>query len=676
MNIAVVGGGPAGLYFALQAAGTNRVDLWERNPADATYGWGVVFSEETIDELRQVDYPSFAALSRHLLRWSNIEIRRGDERIVSTGHGFTAIARKALLEVLQERCRAVGVNLRFQEQAPTDLIDNYDLVVAADGVNSVWREERLAVWRTRRVIHPTKYIWFGTDFAFDGFTFIFEDTQHGLFQVHGYPYQANASTFIVECREEAWIAAGLDHASEDDSIIFCEKVFADHLGGHHLFSNHSTWLSFVTMHNRIWRQHRLVLLGDAAHTAHFSIGSGTKLAMEDAIALNQALADFEHLDQALASYQVTRQPPVSRFQEAAMDSSRYFSSVQRYWRFPVEQFAFNLLTRSGRVSHLDMEKRDPVLTAAVDSRLAGTTLLRPPRPASTPLDVGGLRLPNRIAVTAPDLNTTVSPGAGLVVLDELAVSAEGRVTLDSPEISQDSEKIQNWIAAVKSTGAVAAASIAHGGRRAGCLPRRFGADRPVRPLRPLLAAAAIPYTSRHATPRVLGNSDRDRVTTDFVNAATLAFQSGFEILIIDCAKGYLLGGFLSPLSNPDRDQVTFPLQLVTAVRDVWTGPLAVRLSMSDWAAGGVSEAVGLEQAKEFASVGLDFIWVTAGGTVANEKPPYRRRYVAPLADTVRNEIPIPVMVGGAITTMDEVDTLLAAGKADICLLDPYLYRAI
>ena len=404
MRIGVLGGGPAGLYFALlakRADPAHELTVVERNAPDATFGWGVVFSEETLGALRDADYPSYVEITDTFARWSAIDVVYGGRTVRSGGHVFSAIARKRLLEILQRRCREVGVELAFQQEAADlERFADRDLVVAADGVNSTARRLLAKHLRPTLDVHRSKFIWFGTDLPLDAFTFIFRSTEHGMFQVHAYPFDADTSTFIVECTEATWRAAGLDQAGESESIAFCQDLFAPELGGHKLLSNRSLWISFVTVRCQSWHHGNVVLLGDAAHTAHFTIGSGTKLAMEDAVALGQALQRHPAaLEAAFTDYELERQPVVERFQEAARDSASWFENVRRYDGFDPVQFACNLLTRSGRIGHLELTRRDPGFAAAVDRRFADRppTLLAPP-PLFAPLGQRSVTLANRVAL--------------------------------------------------------------------------------------------------------------------------------------------------------------------------------------------------------------------------------------------------------------------------------------
>ena len=521
MKIAVVGAGPSGLYFAVLMArsGGHDVTVFERNPRGATYGWGVVFSEGTLTELAEVDYLTYLDLERSLVHWSAIDIRRPDSTIRSYGHGFSAISRHTLLRVLEDRAEELGVTLKFDieigagDLGPSDLgpsdrgtgdVGDFDLVVAADGVNSGLRLHHQNSFQPTVHPHPTRYVWLGAPFAFDAFTFIFAPTPAGLFQAHAYPYDEHGSTFIVETTEETWRRSGMDEAGEDESAAFCAKLFADHLDGSPLRSNRSQWNRFITLSNRHWyllepENPPLVLIGDAAHTAHFSIGSGTKLAMEDAAGLYQALnARPESIRSALAIYEAERQPAVARFQEAARDSARYFESVERHLQLQPATFAFNLLTRSGRMTHLDMERRDPALTIAADRVIAGVEHgeVVPP-PSQTALMLGGLTLPNRLVADFDG-----SAGEGLLLTPTIAVDQIGRSHPGSPVIGPGAARYS------RKQGAAIALVIGHAGARAATRPPEDGLDRQLRVGGwEAVACSPIPYT-RH-----IGFRGRCRRTT-------------------------------------------------------------------------------------------------------------------------------------------------------------------
>ena len=709
MRIGVLGGGPAGLYFALlakRADPSHEVTVVERNAPDATFGWGVVFSEETLGALRDADHPSFVEISDAFARWSAIDVVYGGRTVRSRGHVFSAIARKRLLEILQRRCRDVGVELAFHTDVPgLDAFAGSDLLVAADGVNSTARRLLAEQLRPTVDVHRTRYVWFGTDLVLDAFTFVFRATEHGMFQVHAYPFDAHTSTFIVECTEATWRRAGLEDAGEEESIAFCQELFAPELAGHKLLSNRSLWTSFVTVRCASWHHGEVVLLGDAAHTAHFTIGSGTKLAMEDAVALANALQ--RHPGDRLAAmtdYELERQPVVERFQEAARASATWFEDVRRYDGFDPVQFAFNLLTRSGRIGHLELTKRDARFVATVDRFLAGTPAALVPRPPLlTPLRQREVTIPNRVAVAvvgeddADDQGglaeaaerrhlDAAAAGPGVVVSELVAVAPDGRVTPGTPGLWEESHAAP-WArvaAAARRRGTRLAVRLGHAGRRGATRPRRRGVDRPLAGDGwPLLAASAIPYGRGSATPRAMRRADMERVTGDFARAARLAGAAGADVLLLDLAHGYLLGGYLSPLANrrddehggPLEGRLRFPLEVVDAVRAAWPPerPLWAALAASDWAPGGIEPDEAVQAAVALAGHGCELLQVTAGQATAAGRPDYGRFFLVGWSDLVRNEAGVATMVGGNLTTADEVDTILAAGRADLCLLDPRYY---
>jgi anthraniloyl-CoA monooxygenase len=709
MRIGVLGGGPGGLYFALlakRADPAHEVTVVERNAPDATFGWGVVFSEETLGALRDADHPSFVEIGDAFARWSAIDVVYGGRTVRSRGHVFSAIARKRLLEILQRRCREVGVELAFHTEVPgLDAFAGSDLVVAADGVNSTARRLLAEQLRPTLDVHRSRYVWFGTDLVLDAFTFVFRATEHGMFQVHAYPFDAHTSTFIVECTEATWRRAGLEAAGEEESIAFCQELFAPELAGHKLLSNRSLWTSFVTVRCASWHHGEVVLLGDAAHTAHFTIGSGTKLAMEDAVALAGALQRHpgDRLA-ALTDYELERQPVVERFQEAARASATWFEDVRRYDGFDPVQFAFNLLTRSGRIGHLELTKRDARFVATVDRFLAGTPEALVPRPPLlTPLRQREVTVPNRVAVAVVGTDDAdggrlgraaerrhldaAGAGAGVVVSELAAVAPDGRVTPGTPGLWEEAHA-EAWArvaAAARRHGTRLALRLGHAGRRGATRPRRQGVDRPLAEGGwPLLAASAIPYGRGSATPRAMERADMERVTGEFARAARLTAAAGVDVLLLDLAHGYLLGGFLSPLANrrddehggPLEGRLRFPLEVVDAVRAAWPAerPLWAALAASDRATGGIEPDEAVRAAVALAEHGCELLQVTAGQATAADRPDYGRLYLVGWSDLVRNEAGVATMVGGNLTTADEVDTVVAAGRADLCILDPRYYQ--
>ncbi|MGB3438239.1 MAG: FAD-dependent monooxygenase [Actinophytocola sp.] len=676
MRVSIVGAGPSGLYLAilLRKAG-HEVSIVERNAPDATFGWGVVFSEETLGALRDADYATYLEITDSFARWTSIDIRYRGEVLRSSGHTFSAIKRVHLLTILQARCRELGVALEFGTEVSASA--PADLVVAADGANSTLR--RSADFGTSSTPQGCKYVWFGTDLVLDAFTFVFRETEHGLFQVHAYPFDEHTSTWIVETTEATWRRAGLDRMSEEDSMAFCQSLFAQELGEHRLMSNRSVWLDFPLVRNESWHQGNLVLIGDAAHTAHFSIGSGTKLAMEDAIALANAFVRHpSDVESALVDYELERQPVVERFQQAAGDSAAYFGRVGSHLSLAPIQFAANLLTRSGRISHANLTQRDARFTRVLDAWFAadaaGTPLVPgavAPPPMFTPLRVGDVTLRNRVVRAAPDLPAAARAGAGLVLTGFVAVSESGRTTPACPVLDE------SWAPVVKEVhdaGALAGVRLGHAGRR-GATRASAGVDVPLADGWPLLSASPLPYTPFSAVPAELADGDMALVRDDFVAAARRAVDAGFDVLELDLADGYLLASFLSPLTNHRADvygaePLRFPLSVVDAVRAAWPGLLVARLTVTDWARRGTTVEQGIEHARAVASHGVDLVHVRAGHTTATSRPEYRRGYLTTLSDRVRHEAGVATLVGGYLTTPDEVNTVVAAGRADLCLFEP------
>ena len=651
MRIAVVGGGPAGLYFSVLMArsGGHQVELFERNPPNATYGWGVVFSEGTLTELAGGHAALFEDLDRALVRWSTISICRPESVVRVTGQPFAAIDRKSLLSILGRWALVHGIIPNYESEFQPGDEMGFDLVVAADGINSAWRRRFPETFQPEERVHPTRYIWLGLERALPGFTFVFEATPAGLFQAHAYPYGPEESTFIVETTEETFQASDLEGATEEQSIRFGEKLFADFLVGARLRSNRSQWLRFVTLRSRRWFRAEgvpVVLVGDAAHTAHFSIGSGTKLAMEDAAALHLALLAYpDDIASALVTYQANRQPPVARFQEAALDSAGYFERVSNLMELPASAFALNLLTRSGRVSYLDVERSDPELVAEVGRSSSPDRSLAVP--ALTSFTLGHTRFRNRLV------------GAGGFSLSPpVAVSADGRSFPLHP-----TTVVGEWEGIV----------LTHAGPRASCRPPASGLDRP------LLAggwetisSSPISYTTFHPPSRPMTPGDMERVIGDFVEGS-LSAAGRATLLMIDAAQGNLLASFISPLTNRRLDEyggsvdarLRFPLAVISAVRDVWKATLAVRFSATDFAPGGTTEDEAVIVAQALAAHGVELVEVCGGGAVAEYEPPYRRGYLLPLASLIRLRAHVPVLVGGGLNTLDDVNTAVGSGRADL-----------
>ncbi len=681
MKIITVGGGPGGLYASLllaKADPSRDITLYERNARGATYGWGVVFSDRTLSSFREADAETYEQIIDAFVMWDVIEVRVDDSVVRCGGQVFSGISRRALLEILNQRCEELGVVLRFGTEFDRTASDPPDLLIAADGIRSALREADKDVFRPRISKGRSRYIWFGTTCPFDSFTFIFRRSEHGLFQAHVYPFDGEMSTFIVECDETTWRRAGLDTADETESIAFCSGMFADDLAGHPLMSNQSDWLTFATLRTRSWWHDNLVLLGDAAHTAHFSIGSGTKLAMEDAIALARVLDQHDTRDAALAAYELERKAIVGRFQEAAAQSRDYFESTSRHIELQPEQFIFHLLTRSGRVDYDELRLKDAGLIDRVDrwfSAQAGSRTLVAPPPVLAPVTIGGARLDNRI-VDIPHSSNGGATGAGLSIVGDVCVSEAGRITPESPVLYLE-EHVGPWKRLTEQGGMKVAVRLLHAGRRGATRPRTEGLDRPLAQGWPLIAPSAIAYGS-NSKPRQMHRPDMDGVRDAFVFSAGLASKAGFDVVGIDMARGYLLGGFISPVTNRRDDRyggdlmrrLRFPLEVFAAVRSAWTGPLFASVCASDEVRGGTRLEDALVLASALKDGGCDLIEVTTGYTVPNDRIRYDPYSLPSLADRIRNECDIPVLIARPVASVNRINTLVASGRTDLCVLLP------
>ncbi|MBP2473019.1 anthraniloyl-CoA monooxygenase [Crossiella equi] len=722
MRIAVIGGGPGGLYFAALARQLNsghEITVWERNAADDTFGFGVVFSDETLGGIEHADPVVHQAMQREFARWDDIDVHYRGQVITSGGHGFAAMSRRRLLQVLHQRCQDVGVRLRLSTAAPDveRLLAEHDLVVAADGVNSAVRARYAEVFRPTVEPRRCRYMWLGTDRVFPAFLFDVRETPHGVMQVHGYPYDDKGSTFIVEMHEDVWRRAGFDGfhredlppgASDERSIAVLRELFADVLDGHELHANNSRWVTFGTVRNETWRHGNLVLLGDAAHTAHFSIGSGTKLAMEDALALAACLHEESTVDAALAAYEAERRPVVLSTQRAAQASLEWFENLGAYTHQDPEQFAFNILTRSRRVTYDNLRLRDPEFVARVDAWFAGSGEVVPPM--FQPFRLGGLELSNRVVVSPMDTYSAVDGtptdfhlvhlggralgGAGLVMTEMVCVSASGRITpgcagLYRPEHEVAWRRVVDFVHG--SSGAKIGVQLGHSGRKGSTRVMWEGMDDPLPTGNwPVVGPSALPYAPSGQVPKALDRAELLLVREQFVDAARSAARAGFDLLELHCAHGYLLSSFLSPLANQRTDEyggclanrLRYPLEVFDAVRAAWPveRPMTVRISATDWAEGGIGVEDALAIAAAFAEHGAAGIDVSTGQVVSHERPAYGRSYQTPFADRIRNEVGrahgVAVIAVGAISSADDVNSILLAGRADLCALGrTHLYDA-
>lgn len=721
MRISCIGGGPASLYFAIlmkKACPEARITVVERNRPDDTFGWGVVFSDETLSGFEAADAESYREIRRAFAYWGDIDTFVGGACVRSTGHGFCGLSRKRLLQIFHERCRDLGVTLRFQEDV-TDLAAHLDadLVVAADGVHSAVRAARADRFRPSIVAGKCRFSWLGTTKPLKAFTFVFQPSEHGLFAVHAYPFEPGLSTWIVECREETWRRAGLEHATEEQTVAFVARLFAAHLDGHRLLTNRSVWRVFPEIRCERWSDGNVVLLGDAVHTAHFSIGSGTKLAMEDAIALVDAFKAHGTADvpKVLAAYEAARRPDVERLQAVARTSQAWFEQAERWVGQDPVQFTFNLMTRSKRITWDNLERRDPALVRRAREGWWARTGAPvpaggPPPPMFAPLRLRDVTLPNRVVVSpmcqymAVDgvpqdwhlahLGALATGGAGLVLAEMTDVLRDGRITLGCTGL-WDEAQTEAWARIVAfahrhGTGGIGV-QLAHAGRKGACA-RPWEGDAPLPPAErwPLLAPSAVPFLPGGPVPKAMDRADMDAVTAAFAAAADRADRAGFDVVELHMAHGYLLSSFLSPLSNRRTDayggalahRMRYPLEVLAAVRAVWPArkPLFVRISASDWMedGSGFTEDEAVELARALVAGGCDVVDVSSGGNAVESRPRYGRMYQVPFADRIRHETGATVMAVGGIQGADHVNTVLAAGRADLCalarphLLDPRL----
>jgi anthraniloyl-CoA monooxygenase len=703
VKIVILGGGPAGLYSALlikKAHPDHDITLLERNPAGVTYGWGVVFSDRTLAAFQRADYTTYEQISSRFVIWDAIDIHYRGELIRCGGHVIASIARKELLSILQARCLELGVTIQFEREVQSLAeLGEYDLLIAADGINSLARKAYAEQFAPSIELGKARYIWLGAHKVLDAFTFIFCENEHGLFQVHAYPFNGDTSTFIVECAEDAWLRAGLDRADETQSLAYCQQLLDPYLQGATLLSNNSKWISFPTLKTRHWRHQKIVLLGDSAHTAHFSIGSGTKLAMEDAIALAAALERHSDLATALNEYELERKPVVEVFQKAAQESQEYFETLKRYLNLAPMPFAFQLLTRSGRISYDDLRLRDARFGDAVDRSFAGAAcqqsaprsqpLFAPP-PLFAPLKVRELTLPNRIVCSTDEHKDegAENQNAGLLLTGIAAVSPEGRITPDDPCLYAPEHLAlrRQFVEQVRArSSARIALQLGHAGRRGSTRSRTNALDLPLRAGNwPLLSASPLPYTPYSQTPRAMDQAEMLRVKEAFAQAARLADEAGFDLLQLHFAHGYLLASFLSPLTNQRSDEyggdlgrrMRYPLEVFDAVRAIWPAhkPLAVALQTSDGLKGGLTVDDAILIARELKNHQCDLLTILAGQTTPESELPYGRGYLTALSARVRNEAGLPTMLGGYLTTSNEVNTILAAGRGDLCIVTPPFTR--
>ena len=719
MKIACLGGGPAGLYFAISMKlrePSHEIVVIERNRPDDTFGWGVVLSDETLDNFRANDPVSADAIHASFAYWDDIKVVKEGEAVTSTGHGFCGIGRKQLLLLLQERARELGVELRFLTEVETaeSYMKEFDLVVASDGLNSRSRTEFAHAFKPDIEMRACKFVWLGTHQKFDdAFTFIFQNTDKGWLWVHAYQFDDDTATFLVECTEETWANYGFGEMNQQESIAILEEVFKDHLGGHSLMTNAnhirgSAWMNFPRVLCEKWYHENLVLMGDAAASAHFSIGSGTKLAMESAIALAEYMTSEPTKEAAFEKYQEERRLEVLRLQSAARNSLEWFEDVERYLHLDMAQFNYALLTRSQRISHENLRLRDPAWLESAErwfQEQAGVPTNAPVRaPMFAPYRLRDMRLRNRVVVSpmaqykAKDgcpndwhlvhLGERAKGGAGLVYTEMTCVSPEGRITpgcpgLYAPEHEAAWRRVVDFVHA--ETEAKICCQIGHAGRKAST---QLGWEEMDAPLTegnwPIISASALPWSPQNAVPKAMDRADMDAVTGQFVASVEMAERAGFDMIELHAAHGYLISSFISPVSNTRDDEyggslenrMRYPLEVFAAMRAAWPEgkPMSVRISATDWLGdAGVTPEESVEIAKMFAAAGADIVDVSAGQTSTEARPVYGRMFQTPFSDRIRNEAGIATMAVGNIYEADHVNSILMAGRADlVCLARPHL----
>lgn len=726
MNIVCIGGGPAGLYFGLLMKARNpahHITVVERNLPYDTFGWGVVFSDATMDNMRQWDRETADQIQEAFNHWDDIELLFKGRTIRSGGHGFVGIGRKKLLNILQARCEQLGVVLKFESDVDSDLeFPDADLIIASDGINSKIRTQYEDVFKPDIVTRPNRYIWLGTHRLYDAFTFDFQKTEHGWFQAHIYKFDENTTTFIVECPEHVWLAHGLDKADQEESIAFCEKLFADNLNGAKLMTNSrhlrgSAWLNFQRVVCEQWwlknkNSSHVVLMGDAVHTAHFAIGSGTKLALEDAIELTKQFEIFgddpSQVGDVLVAYQEARRIETLKIQNAAWNAMEWFEVCgERYCdQLEPEQFMYSMLTRSQRISHENLRLRDKAWLEGYEkwfaqhAQPAMVQTFAPP-PMFTPYSLRSVRLKNRVVVSpmaqysAIDgvpgdfhlvhLGARAMGGAGLVFAEMICVSADARITPGCPGLWND-EQTRAWQRIVQwahdNSDARMAVQLGHAGAKGSTRCAWDGIDLPLsaddtEPNWPLISASPQQYLEGTSqTSKAMTRADMDRVLADFVSATQRAALAGFDWLELHCAHGYLLSSFISPLTNHRQDEyggslenrLRYPLEVFKAVRAAWPDhlPMSVRISAHDWVEGGITPTDAVQIAKAFKAAGADLIDCSSGQVSKQEKPVYGRMFQTPFADRIRQEAGIATIAVGAISEADHVNSIIAAGRADLC----------
>lgn len=704
MRIAVIGGGPAGLYFAIlmkRDFPQHRVTVVERNQADDTFGFGVVFSDQTLATFEAADAPSYRSITDAFAYWDDIEIHHKDGVHRIGGNGFCGCSRRTLLLLLQQRAREVGVELEFRREASPEDYPDADLIVGSDGINSPIRNRFVDHFRPQVDLRPNRFVWLGSTRPFDAFTFFFKERPEGIWIAHCYQYEAGASTWVIETDPDTFERSGCGAMTEEETARHLEAVFAEELEGHPLITNRSLWRQFPMMRCERWVKDNIVLLGDAKATAHFSIGSGTKLAMEDSIALHQAFKAGGSVKDCLARFETGRREDVEKTQHAADVSLVWFEHVKRFWHMDATRFAFGVMTRSKAITWDNLMLREPGFVArtqqvfAEQARAAGLDASPAKPPLFQPFRLRGMEVANRIVVSpmcqysAEDgmpndwhlvhYGSRAVGGAGLLFTEMVCPAPDARITPGCAGIWNDAQQAA-WARIVRfakqNGGAKLCLQLGHAGRKGATKLMWDGMDQPLKDgAWPLVSASAMPYFAHSQVPRAMDRADMDRVRAEFVAAAERGAAAGFDMLELHCAHGYLLASFLSPLTNTRTDdyggsvanRLRYPLEIFAALRAVWPAdrPMSVRLSATDWKDGGITDEDTLAIARAFAAAGCDLIDVSTGQTVHDAAPMFGRMYQVPWADMIRNEAGIATMCVGNISSADQANTILAAGRADL-----------
>jgi anthraniloyl-CoA monooxygenase len=718
MKVVCLGGGPSGLYLAISMKLRNPdhdISVYERNRPGDTFGWGVVFSDQTMENLKENDPASAQTMINELVHWDLIDVHVNGQMERSDGHGFIGIGRKRMLQILHSRAHELGINLQFETEFEVDDIQtrfaDADLIVAADGLNSKIRNSDHEAFNCSIDVRPNKFVWLGTHKPLnDAFTFIFEKTQHGWMWVHAYQFDKDTSTFIVECNADTYEKWGFDSMTHDESAETCRKIFEKYLDGHELLTNSahvrgSAWINFPHVLCRTWIKDNIVLIGDAAHTAHFAIGSGTKLGLEDAISLAKHLDQDPSVEQALKAYQDEREIEALKLQNAARNAMIWFENAPRYVEaFDLKQFNYSLLTRSQRVSHENLRLRDKEWLEGMEKHFAGKALGKevsePIPPMFTPFSLRNMALKNRVVVSPMSMysaehgvpsdwhlvhyGSLAQSGAGLIYTEMTDICPDGRITTGCAGIWND-EQTAAWKRIVgfvhQHSDAQFCMQIAHAGPKGATkLPWESDiSDDPMDDGWEIIGPSAVPYSKINQVPREMTREDMDTVVADFVNTAKRANNAGFDMLELHGGHGYLISSFITPVMNKRNDEyggslenrLRFPLEVFNAIREVWPKdkPMSVRISACDWIGDtGVTPKEAVDIAKAFKAAGADIIDVSAGQTTPDAQPVYGRMFQTPFSDEVRNEANIATMAVGNIYEIDHVNSIIAAGRADLCCL--------